>query len=98
MVGVDCYGALQGDDWDRTQTEKQLDQAEHWLASWTAPAIRVFTLGFVHPRRLVGVEVHKALVDATRQLNSGLWWSSLPISLRIAFGGSLWLTYICGHY
>lgn len=98
MIGFDCYGAWQIEKWDRTQTVQQLDQAEHWLQSWTAPVVRVFTLGFVNPRKLVGVEVHQSLVNASRQLNNVLWWSSLPIGLRIAAGGSLWLTYVSGNY
>ncbi len=97
MIGFDCYSALQIQKWDRTQAEKQLDQAEHWLQSWTAPVVRVFTLGFVHPRKLVGVQVHKALVKAAEQLNAALWWSCLPLTLRIAFGGSLWLTYVWAY-
>ena len=97
MVGVDCYGAWQGETWYRGQVEKQLDWAEHWLASWTAPVVRVGTLGIINPRRSVGIEVRKALVEAARQLNCSLWWGSLPIGLRIAFGGSLWLTYVWQH-
>lgn len=98
MIGLDCYGAWQIEKWDRAQTEKQFDQAEHWLKSWTAPAIRVVTLGFIHPRKQVRVEVRKALVTASAQLNTALWWSSLPVSVRIAFGSSLWLTYVWEHW
>jgi hypothetical protein len=97
MIGVDCYGAWRIENWDRAQAEKQLDQAEHWLQSWKGPVMRVFTLGFINPRKLVGVEVRKALVKASEQLNTALWWSSLPVSLRIAFGGSVWLTYVWLH-
>jgi hypothetical protein len=98
MIGFDCYSAWQIEKWDRTRTVEQFDQAEHWLQSWTAPVVRVFTLGFVNPRKLVGTEVHQSLVNASGQLNNVLWWSSLPICLRIAAGGSLWLTYVSGPY
>lgn len=98
MIGFDCYFAWQIENWDRTQAEKQLDQAEHWLESWKAPVVRIFTLGFIHPRKLVGVRVREALVEASRQLNTALWWSSVPVSLRMVFGGSLWLTYVWGHH
>jgi len=94
MIGFDCDSAFRFDKWNRAEVEKQFDQAEFWLTSWTAPAVRVFTLGFVHPRKLVGVEVRNVLVEAVRQLNLSLWWSSLQVGLRIAFGASLWLTYI----
>jgi len=94
MIGFDCYAAWQVGKWDHAQVRKQLDQAEHWLASWTAPALHVLTLGFINPRKLVRVEVRRALEKASQQLNSALWWRSLPIGLRIASGGSLWLTYV----
>lgn len=93
MVGLDCYSAVWVRAWDRGQVEKQFDQAEYWLGSWSSPAVRVVTLGWVNPRKLVGVEIHKALIAASRQLNLSLWWSSLQISFRIAFGAALWLTY-----
>jgi hypothetical protein len=98
MFALDCYGAWQIENWDRAGVEKQLDQAEHWLHSWTGPVVRVFTLGFINPRRQVGEEVRNALVKASAQLNTTLWWGSLPVTLRIAFGGSVWLTYLWVHH
>ena len=94
MVGLDCYSAWRVGKWNREQVEKQFDQAEYWLKSWSAPVLRFVTFGFVNPRKLVGVEIRKALVAASRQLNWSLWWSSLQVSLRIAFGASVWLTYV----
>ncbi|HMF13973.1 MAG TPA: hypothetical protein VKE94_16760 [Gemmataceae bacterium] len=94
MVCFDCYSARRVGQWDREQVEKQFDQAEYWLKSWTAPVLRFVTFGFVNPRKLVGVEIRKALVAAGRQLNWSLWWTSLQVSLRIAFGASVWLTYV----
>jgi hypothetical protein len=94
MVGFDCYTAGRVGKWDRTQVEKQLDQAEYWLKSWTAPVVRVITFGFINPRKMVGVEIRKALLAASRQLNLSLWWLSLQVSLRIGFGAALWLTYL----
>jgi hypothetical protein len=98
VIGFDCYAAWQIENWDRAQAEKQLDQAEHWLKSWTGPVVRVVSLGFINPRKLVGDEVHNTLVKAGQQLNAALWWSSLPVSLRIAFGATLWLTYVGWHH
>ncbi len=97
MVSLDCYSATRVGQWDRTAVEKQLDQAEYWLKSWTAPVLRVLSFGFIHPRRMVSTEIRKALVAASRQLNLSLWWMSLQVSLRIAFGAALWLTYLEGR-
>jgi len=98
MIGIDCYTPFQAAAWDRGQVENQLDRAEHWLNSWNAPAVRILTLGFINPRKLVGVEVRKALGAASQGLNASLWQSSLQVGIRIAFGGSLWLTYVWGHH
>jgi hypothetical protein len=78
---------------DRAAVEAVLDRAEHWLGSWKAPAIRVLTLGLVHPRRIVGEQVHAALVDAGQAVNGQLWWMSLQVVARAAFGLVLWVTW-----
>ncbi len=93
MLAVDLYATFAVDDVDRPQLEQYFDQAEYWLRSWVAPVVHVFTLGYISPRRMVAVEVRKALVDVSRLLNSTLWWVSVQVSLRIAFGLCLWLTY-----
>jgi hypothetical protein len=93
MAAVDVYCILVVGEIDRAEMEKYFDQAEYWLKSWTAPVVRVFTLGYINPRQMVAVEVRSALVSASRLLNSTLWWVSLQVGLRIAFGLSLWLTY-----
>ena len=62
-------------------------------ASHTAIVVRVFTFGFVNPRRLVTVEVRRALIDASRLLNTTLWWVIGQTGLRLAFGLALWLTW-----
>lgn len=93
MIAVDVYATATAGEVDRELMMKYFDQAEYWLRSWTAPVVRLFTLGMVHPRRMVAVEVQKALVEASRLINSALWWVSLQLSLRVAFGLSLWLAY-----
>ena len=93
MLGVDIYATVVVAEVDRTEMEKYFDQAEYWLKSWTAPVVRVFTFGFINPRQMVAVEVRNALEEATRLLNSTLWWVSAQVTLRIAYGLSLWLTY-----
>ncbi len=93
MIGVDLYCTLVAGDVDRAATEKYFDQAEYWLKSWKAPVVEFFTLGRINPRKIVAVEVQKALVDASRLINSSLWWVTAQLGFRIAFGLTLWLTY-----
>jgi hypothetical protein len=93
MFGVDVYATFRVGKIDRILLESYFDQAEYWLRSWVAPVVKVFTLGYINPRKMVAVEVQKALVQASRLLNSTLWWVILQTSLRIAFGLSLWLTW-----
>lgn len=93
MVCLDIYGIIMVGQVDRALLEKYFDQAEYWLRSKTAHVVRFFTLGFVNPRRIVATEVQKALVDATQQLNFTLWWITMQVALRIAFGLSLWLSW-----
>jgi hypothetical protein len=93
MIAVDVYFLIVIGRVDRQLVEKQLDQAEFWLKSRAATVVRIFTLGFVNPRKLVNDEVRKALTDLSKQLNVSLWWMVVQIGLRIAFGLSLWLTW-----
>src|SRR5438270_8905057 len=78
---------------DRAAVEAVLDRAEHWLGSWKAPAVRVLTVGLIHPRRIVGEQVRLALVDASLAVNGQLWAVSLQIVARFAFGFTLWVTW-----
>jgi hypothetical protein len=93
MVAVDSYATFRVGEVDRALLEQYFDQAEYWLRSWVAPVVHVFTLGYINPRKMVRVEVQKALVQASQLLNSTLWWVTAQVSLRIAFGLALWLTY-----
>ena len=93
MLAVDVYGTFQVGQIDRPMLEKYFDQAEYWLRSWVAPVVHIFTLGRISPRKMVAVEVQKALVEASRMLNSTLWWVSVQVALRITFGIILWLTW-----
>ncbi|MBV8087590.1 MAG: hypothetical protein JO247_22505, partial [Chloroflexi bacterium] len=90
MILFDIGGVLATGTVNRADVEKSLDQAEYWLRSWAAPVVRVFTLGYVNPRRLVTEEIRKALTEASKGLTSGLWWSSRQTALRLACGLSLW--------
>jgi hypothetical protein len=93
MLAVDSYATFSVGEVDRALLEQYFDQAEYWLRSWVAPVVHVFTLGYISPRRMVAVEVQKALVEASRLLNSTLWWVVAQVGLRIAFGLALWLTW-----
>jgi hypothetical protein len=78
---------------DGAAAEAVLDRAEHWLGSWTAPAVRVLTAGLINPRRIVGEEVRLALVDACLAMNGQLWALSLGVAAQLAFGLALWVTW-----
>jgi hypothetical protein len=93
MLGIDWYLTFNFGKVDRGLMQKYFDQAEYWLRSWTAPVVRVFTLGYINPRKMVAVEVQKALIQVSRLINSTFWWVSLQVGVRIAFGLSLWLAY-----
>lgn len=93
MLACDIYCTFVVGEMNRPDTEKYLDQAEFWLKSWTAPVIRVFTLGFINPRRMVAVELKKALKEASRVINFNLWWIVTQTGLRIAYGLAVWIAY-----
>jgi hypothetical protein len=95
MTLFDCYTMVKVGKIDRPLIEKYFDQAEYWLRSWTAPVVRVVTLGYVNPRQMVSQEVQKALSELHRLLNSTLWWISLQTGLRFAYGLAVWLTFAC---
>lgn len=94
MVGYDVYSAVQVDEIDRVAIEKELDRAEGWLTSWKAPVVRVLSLGFINPRRIVANEVSAALVAASDLMNATLYAVALQAGLRLAFGVTLWVTYL----
>ena len=75
MLAVDIYFLVVVGEVDRAGMERNFDQAEHWLSSWHAPAVRVLSLGYVHPRRMVHEEVRTALVAASDLLNRNLYWT-----------------------
>ncbi len=98
MLAVDVYGCVIVGEVNQAEMESYFDQAEYWLRSWTAPVVRLFTLGYINPRQMVAAEVRTALVSASRLLNSTLWWVVSQTGLRIAFGLSLWGSYALGPW
>lgn len=93
MLYLDVTAVLRPAEFDRGALEKHLDQAEYWLRSWVAPAVKVLTFGYVNPRQMVHDEVRKALVQATLDFNRMMWRWALQIGMRLAFGLTLWLTW-----
>jgi hypothetical protein len=96
MLAVDFYFLIYVGAIDQSNIEKNFDQAEHWLRSWHAPAVRFLSLGYVHPRRMVHDEVRKSLVDASNLLNRSLYWTCVQMGLRVLFGLGLWMTWAFG--
>lgn len=93
MLYLDATATFDVAHIDRPGLEKNLDQAEYWLGSWVAGAVRVLTFGFVNPRRTVHEEVGKALAQAMLDLNRMMWRWALQIAMRLAFGLTLWFTW-----
>ena len=93
MIVFDVWGIFDVGQIDRAELEKYFDQAEYWLRSWAAPVVRIFTLGYVHPRKMVAKEVESALLSASSMLNFNLWWLAWQAGLRLLFGLSLWLSW-----
>jgi hypothetical protein len=91
MLSVDGYVTFNFGRLNRELMQKYFDKAEIWLRR--APVVKMFTFGFVNPRQMVASEVQKALREVNRLLNLTLWWFSLQVALRMAFGLALWLTY-----
>lgn len=93
MLVLDGQATFRVGSFDRGALEADLDKAESWLKSWMAPAVRIATLGFIHPRRIVGAEVERLLVAANWLIIGGMWRTSLRLGMQLAFGLSLWLTW-----
>lgn len=89
MLLVDGYFVIRVARFDRAETARYLDQAEDWLG-WKGPLVRVLTLGYVDPHRMVDEEVKKNLAEIGTTVRSSLWWVSLQIGLRVLFGLTLW--------
>jgi hypothetical protein len=93
MIVIDVYANWPMPPFDRAAVEKQFDQAEFWLRSWTAPVVRMLSFGYVNPRSMVATEVSTSLMEASKLLHRTLWWTAWQAVFRIICGLSLWLTY-----
>lgn len=93
MVGLDVYTLVKVGEIDRAALETHFDRAEYWLRSWTAPLVRVLSLGYLDPRQIVQTEVQKALTELNNLLTFTLWWVCLQTGLRLTFGLSIWVSW-----
>ena len=92
-VALDLYFVIRVGKLDRQETQKYLDEAEHWMTSWKAPAVRIFTFGFVNPRKLVDKGVRQALEEGKGLLHRNLWLIALQAGIRVLFGLSMWIAW-----
>ena len=90
MLAVDVYFVVRVGRFDHAETVKYFDQAENWLG-WKGPLVRVLTLGYIDPHKMVDEEVRKNLAELGTTVRSSLWWVSAQIGLRVFFGLTLWL-------
>src|SRR6266540_5775209 len=89
MLAVDAFFVIRVGRFDHAETVKYFDQAENWLG-WKGPLIRILTLGYVDPHRMVDDEVKKNLAEIGTTVRSSLWWVSVQIGGRVVFGLALW--------
>lgn len=90
MLFVDGYFLIFVARFDRDSAEQYMDKAEHWLASWKAPAVRVVTLGYVNPHRMVDSELQKGMMQLSDTVRVTAWWVSLQIGCRMLCGLAIW--------
>lgn len=94
MIALDVILILWVGEINRQDLDEYFDKAEHWLKTWKAPVVRIFTFGFVNPRQMVDKEVRAALIEASAVINRSLWWVSIQAGVRILFGIALWAAYV----
>ena len=97
MFAVDLFFLVRIGQFDHGETEKYLDQAEQWLGTWKATAVRTLTFGVVNPNAVVQNEVKKGLKELGRTVQASMWWASVQTGLRLAFGAVVWLLWVFGE-
>ena len=93
MLAVDLFFIFRIGRFDHAETVRFLDQAEAWLG-WKSPVVRLLTLGYVNPRRVVDDEVKKNLAEIGTTVRSSLWWVAVQVGLRVLFGLTLWTMWV----
>ncbi len=93
MVLVDSWGILYVGKLDRVETERYLDEAEHWLTSWKTPLLNTISFGYINPRSIVDKEVKNAMIQGHDLIRQSLWWMAMQYGWRLLFGLTLWTTW-----
>lgn len=96
MFAVDLYFLIRVGRFNRQETEKYLDQAEDWLGSWKGTAVRVATLGYINPTRMVHDQVRQGLRDIGAVVGWVMNWVAVQVACRTAFGLTVWLLWVFG--
>jgi hypothetical protein len=96
MLVLDYDACFNVWEFDRPDLERYLDQAEYWLRSWVSPAVSILTFGYFNPRKIVHEEALTALTNASMDMKRMMWRWSLQIAVRLAFGLTLWMTWLAG--
>ena len=96
MLLIDAYFLIRVGRFDRGSTEDYLDQAERWLGGWKVSAVRLATLGYVNPQRMVDAEVVKGLEGVGRMVSWASRWAAVQLAVRVLFGLTLWLAWAYG--
>jgi hypothetical protein len=93
MLTVDAQATFSHWEFNKADYEPMLDQAEYWLTTRWAPALKVLTFGRVDPEQRVRAEVRQALLRSQADIRSMFWNWSIQVGFRLAFGITLWLTW-----
>jgi hypothetical protein len=96
MLLVDGYFLIRIGDIDVAQAEKYFGQAESWLGTWKAAAVKAVTLGYVDPQRIVQSKVKMALTTGNELIRTLLWWTVVQTGMRVAVGIALWIIWAVG--
>lgn len=95
MFTVDVYFLIRVGRFSHGATADYLDYAERWLGK-RGSAVRVITLGIVNPRKIVGVRVRDNLKELGATVSWSMWWVTVQVVLRTAFGLAIWLLWALG--
>jgi hypothetical protein len=93
MLLIDTYFLVRVGRFDRGSTEDYLDYAERWLTGWRSPAVRLVTLGYINPQRIVDAEVVKGLQGMGKMVSWASRWAAIQLTFRVAFGLTMWLVW-----
>jgi hypothetical protein len=94
MATVDAQATFSRWEFRKEDYEPLLDQAEYWLTTRWASAVKFLTFGRIDPHERVKQEIRRALAQAQGDLRDMFWNWSIQVGLRLAFGITLWLTWL----